>query len=142
MGIASTYHLVICPLILNQFMYVIPVTCSHRGSSTHFGISMFMTRNVLKHFILLQGNIVKLSTLLKEKPVALIWGHYTCPAYHGYDPEHTHQGSSYEDEYDLVSKYHEKIYFLHMVGPEPFPIWPYGNFDTGAIKMSYWSTIK
>jgi len=30
--------------------------------------------------------------------------------------------------------------FLHLIGPEPHPLWPYANFDSGSMKMNFWST--
>lgn len=82
-----------------------------------------------------------LSDLLKTRPVLMIWGHYTCPAFQGYKSDTMFLHSSYQEEYDLVEAYQDKVFFLHMVGPEPHPIWPFANFDSGSIKLNYWSVI-
>jgi hypothetical protein len=82
-----------------------------------------------------------LSKLLHDKPVVMIWGHYTCPAFQGYKSDTTFSGSSFEEEFALIESYGDQITFLHMIGPEPHPMWPYANFDSGSLKMNYWSTI-
>ena len=40
-------------------------------------------------------------------------------------------GSSYEEENILVETQKDKATFVHIIGPEPHPIWPYSNFDSG-----------
>lgn len=87
------------------------------------------------------GELVTLSDLLKEKAVVLIWGHYTCPAFQGLNSDTLFIGSSYSDEYDLIDSVGDTVTVVHLVGPEPHPLWPYANFDSGAIKMNLWSTI-
>jgi len=88
------------------------------------------------------GEMVTLSELLEKKAVLLIWGHYTCPAFQGYKSDTTFIGSSWEEEKSLLDDVTDKITLLHLIGPEPHPIWPYTNFDSGTIKMNYWSTIS
>jgi hypothetical protein len=88
------------------------------------------------------GEMVTLSELLKVRAVLLIWGHYTCPAFQGYKSDTTFIGSSYEEEKDLLDDVKDKITLVHLIGPEPHPIWPYANFDSGTIRMNYWSTIS
>jgi hypothetical protein len=85
--------------------------------------------------------MVTLSELLEKKAVLLIWGHYTCPAFQGYKSDTTFIGSSWEEEKSLLDDVSDKITLVHLIGPEPHPIWPYTNFDSGTIKMNYWSTI-
>ncbi len=55
--------------------------------------------------------MIILSELLKSKPVALIWGSYTCAVWQGLHME----GSSYVYEYRTVEKYKDNITFVHMV---------------------------
>ena len=87
------------------------------------------------------GEMVTLSKLLEDKAVLLLWGHYTCPAFQGYKSDTTFTGSSYQDEKDLLDEVKDKITLVHLVGPEPHPLWPYANFDSGTIRMNFWSTI-
>ena len=88
------------------------------------------------------GEMVNLGNLLQEKPVVLIWGHYTCPAWQGLHADTMFIGSSYEEEQLFVDAVKDKVTVVHLIGPEPHPIWPFANFDPGAIKMNMWSTIK
>lgn len=88
------------------------------------------------------GKDYTLSTLLKTKPVLMIWGHYTCPAYHGYKADTYYSNCGYIYENDLASKYSDDIHFLHMVSAEPHPMWPHTNFDHGLIRMNFWSTYR
>jgi hypothetical protein len=90
----------------------------------------------------IEGKSVTLSTLLENKPVVLLWGHYTCPAFQGLHADTMFIGSSYEEEYKLIEAIGHKVTVVHLVGPEPHPIWPYANFDSGSLKMNYWSTIR
>mmetsp|Transcript_11742 Transcript_11742/g.17515 ORF Transcript_11742/g.17515 Transcript_11742/m.17515 type:complete len:260 (-) Transcript_11742:112-891(-) len=90
----------------------------------------------------LEGKPFNLKSALKEKPVVLIWGMYTCPAYEGLGYAYPFDECSFWDESGLVSRYHNFFTFVHLVGPEPHPIAPYTNFDSGTIKVNYWSTIE
>jgi hypothetical protein len=42
----------------------------------------------------------------------------------------------------LVEQYKDSVTFLHLVGPEPHPITPDTNFDSGKQLMNYWSTVR
>lgn len=88
------------------------------------------------------GDLVNLNNLLTEKPVVMIWGHYTCPAWQGLHSDTMFIGSSFEEEYEFVEAVKDKVHVLHLVGPEPHPMWPSVNFDSGSIKMNLWSTIR
>ena len=89
------------------------------------------------------GQSINLGQLLTQKAVLLLWGHWTCPAFQGFHSDTTFTGSSYNDENDLMELYGSKyITIVHLIGPEPHPIWPYTNFDSGTLRMNYWSTIK
>ena len=88
------------------------------------------------------GTTVTLSSLLQDRPVVLLWGQYTCPAFQGLNSDSMFIGSSYEEENALIDEYSEQLHVVHIVGPEPHPLWPYANFDSGSIKMNHWSTIK
>lgn len=91
----------------------------------------------------LDGQKVVLSELLKEKPVVLIYGMYTCPAFQGfYSEQNPTSHMSKFDEYALVEKYAEQVTFLHLYGPEPHPKRPDKNFDTGKIIEFPWSTVR
>ena len=90
------------------------------------------------------GQSINLGELLTQKPaVLLLWGQWTCPAFQGFHSDATFTGSSYHDENDLIELYDNKyLTIVHLIGPEPHPIWPYTNFDSGTLRMNYWSTIK
>lgn len=88
------------------------------------------------------GNKVTLSELLITKPVVLIWGHSTCPAWQGLNSDTTFPGSSFEAEYEFVDTMSDSVHTIHMISSEPHPSWPYMNFDSGSIRMNLWSTIK
>lgn len=88
------------------------------------------------------GELINLATLLSEKPVVLIWGHYTCPAWQGLNSDTMFIGSSFEEEYTFVESVKDKVTVVHLIGPEPHPIWPHANFDSGSLKMNMWSTIR
>lgn len=91
----------------------------------------------------LDGDKVALSDLLKEKPVVLLYGMYTCPAFQGYySSKKTTSHMSKFDEYALVEKYADSVTFVHLYGPEPHPKKPDKNFDTGMIVEFPWSTIR
>ena len=93
--------------------------------------------------VTLDGDKVSLSELLKEKPVALIYGMYTCPAFQGYYSEKNPASHmSKYDEYALVEKYSDQVSFVHLYGPEPHPKRPDKNFDTGKIIEFPWSTVR
>eukprot|EP00903_Cladosiphon_okamuranus_P005692 g5654.t1 len=79
-----------------------------------------------------------------EKPVVLIWGMYTCPAFQGMGdspPIPPWDSCGYRDEYDLVEAYKDRATFVHLYGPEPHPVAPGTNFDKGMPVNSYWSTV-
>jgi hypothetical protein len=115
------------------------VKCTY-GNSPHFVLATgspaidFSIPNV-------DGELITLSTLLEEKPVILIWGMHTCPAFEGLGTSYPFDQCSYEDEWDLVEEYQDSFTFVHLVGPEPHPQSPYVNFDSGKIKTNYWSTV-
>jgi len=88
------------------------------------------------------GNEYTLSTMLEEKPVALIWGMWTCPAYQGMGTSYPFDQCGYKDEWDLVESYKDTVTFVHLVGPEPHPLTPDTNFDSGKQLMNYWSTVR
>jgi hypothetical protein len=89
-----------------------------------------------------EGILISLSDLLKDKSgVVLLWGHYTCPAFQGLNSGSMFIGSSYEDEQLFVEQVKDKVTVVHLIGPEPHPLWPYSNFDSGQMKMNMWSTI-
>ena len=89
------------------------------------------------------GQSINLEQLLSQKAVLLLWGHWTCPAFQGFHSDTTFSGSSYNDENDLMELYGSKyITIVHLIGPEPHPLWPSTNFDSGTLRMNYWSTIK
>ncbi|CAM9513374.1 unnamed protein product [Pylaiella littoralis] len=79
------------------------------------------------------------------KPVVLIWGMYTCPAFQGMGddpPIEPWDMCGYRDEYDLVESYKDRATFVHLYGPEPHPVSPDTNFDSGKVVDSYWSTVN
>eukprot|EP00616_Rhizochromulina_sp_CCMP1243_P007164 CAMPEP_0118966934 /NCGR_PEP_ID=MMETSP1173-20130426/4375_1 /TAXON_ID=1034831 /ORGANISM="Rhizochromulina marina cf, Strain CCMP1243" /LENGTH=246 /DNA_ID=CAMNT_0006915813 /DNA_START=22 /DNA_END=762 /DNA_ORIENTATION=- len=90
----------------------------------------------------LAGNEVTLSTLLEDKPVALIWGMWTCPAFQGLRSDYPFDQNSRWEEWDVVEKYKDVVTFLHLVGPEPHPLAPDQNFDKGYVWMESWSTVR
>jgi len=91
----------------------------------------------------LDGEKVVLSDLLKEKPVLLLYGMYTCPAFQGYySSKKTTSHMSKFDEYALVEKYADSVNFVHLYTTEPHPKKPDKNFDTGMIVEFPWSTIR
>uniref|UniRef100_A0A7S3K7C6 Thioredoxin domain-containing protein n=1 Tax=Aureoumbra lagunensis TaxID=44058 RepID=A0A7S3K7C6_9STRA len=85
-----------------------------------------------------------LGTETSGKISVLIWGMWTCPAFQGLGTGGSppFDECSYRDEYDLVETYANKgVRFIHLIGPEPHPITPDVNFDSGKQLMNYWSTI-
>lgn len=90
----------------------------------------------------LDGTAHTLSDMLESKPVVLLWGMWTCPAYQGLGTSFPFDQSSYKDEWDLVDAYTDKVTFVHLVGPEPHPLTPDTNFDSGKQLMNYWSTVR
>ena len=91
----------------------------------------------------LDGEKVVLSDLLKEKPVLLLYGMYTCPAFQGYySSKKTTSHMSKFDEYALVEKYADSVNFVHLYTTEPHPKKPDKNFDTGMIVEFPWSTVR
>lgn len=83
-----------------------------------------------------------LSTFLKTKPVLMVWGHFTCPAYHNYKANTYYSNCGYMHENDLAERYHDKLHTLHLVSSEPHPMWPHSNYDHGLIRMNFWSTYR
>jgi len=91
----------------------------------------------------LDGTGHTLSTILESgKPVVMIWGMWTCPAYQGLGTSYPYDQCSYKDEWDLVEAYKDTVQFIHLVGPEPHPLTPDTNFDSGKQLMNYWSTVR
>jgi peroxiredoxin len=94
----------------------------------------------------LDGNEINLAKLLVKKPVLLVWGMWTCPAFQGLGSESGTNDKfskcSYMDEWNLVEKVSDKVTVVHLVGPEPHPITPDTNFDEGTFRMNYWSTVR
>ena len=77
----------------------------------------------------------------RGKPVVLLFGMYTCPAFQGLDGGSKFEECSHFYEYAMIEKYKERVQFIHIYGPEPHPITPDVNFDSGALKLNYWSTV-
>ncbi|CAM9791387.1 unnamed protein product, partial [Hapterophycus canaliculatus] len=78
------------------------------------------------------------------KPVVLIWGMFTCPAFQGMGdtpPLPPWDMCGYSDEYDLVEAFKDRVTFVHLYGPEPHPTLPATNFDQGVPVNNYWSTV-
>lgn len=90
----------------------------------------------------LDGTTHTLSDKISEKPVLLLWGMWTCPAYQGLGTEKPFDQCSYKDEWDLTETYKDSVTVIHLVGPEPHPTTPDTNFDTGKQLMNYWSTVR
>jgi len=88
------------------------------------------------------GNAVSLADLVATKPVLMVWGMWTCPAYQGLGTDAPFDQCSYKHEWDLVEKYQGSVHFLHLVGPEPHPAAPDVNFDAGKLLLNYWSTER
>lgn len=89
-----------------------------------------------------EGNPVTLSTLVAEKPVLILWGMWTCPAFQGLGIDAPFDECSYKHEWKLVESMHKSVHVLHLVGPEPHPLAPDTNFDEGKLLMNYWSTTR
>mmetsp|Transcript_35109 Transcript_35109/g.108771 ORF Transcript_35109/g.108771 Transcript_35109/m.108771 type:complete len:256 (-) Transcript_35109:18-785(-) len=91
----------------------------------------------------LNGVRIKLSELLDEAPVVLVWGMWTCPAFQGLGDGGGGQFDEcgYLHEYALVERYADRVHFIHLVGPEPHPATPFVNFDSGKQLPNYWSTV-
>jgi hypothetical protein len=88
------------------------------------------------------GEAINLGTLLEKKAAVLIWGHWTCPAFQGFHSDTTFTGASYDEENIMADQFNDYVTVVHLIGPEPHPVWPYTNFDSGALKLNMWSTIK
>jgi hypothetical protein len=85
---------------------------------------------------------VNLASLLSKRAAVLVlFGMWTCPAFQGFHADTTFTGSSYVDENALVDAYGDRLAVVHVVGPEPHPVWPFANFDSGTLRMNYWSTL-
>lgn len=41
-----------------------------------------------------------------------------------------------------VEEYKNRATFIHLYGPEPHPVMPGTNFDTGTVRPSYWSVVQ
>lgn len=89
----------------------------------------------------LSGERWTLSEQLTETPVMLIWGMHTCPAFEGMGKADPFDACAFWEEASLIEKYKNYVTFAHIVGPEPHPLAPGINFDSGTIKDSFWSTI-
>lgn len=92
----------------------------------------------------LDGEAHTLSKIIEQndQPVVMIWGMWTCPAYQGMGKDEPVDECSYTHEWDLVEAYKDQATFLHLVGPEPHPLGPDTNFDTGKQLMNYWSVVR
>ncbi|CAM9479034.1 unnamed protein product [Choristocarpus tenellus] len=91
----------------------------------------------------LTGQPWNLAEALSEgKPVVLIWGMFTCPAYQGLGTEPPFDKSSYWLESDTVELYKDRATFVHLYGAEPHPMIPDTNFDSGRLLPLYWSVIR
>ena len=44
-------------------------------------------------------------------------------------------GSSYGNETEFIDTVGDKVQVIHLIGPEPHPLWPYTNFDSGNILI-------
>ncbi|KAG5185822.1 hypothetical protein JKP88DRAFT_155418, partial [Tribonema minus] len=92
----------------------------------------------------LDGAAWTLSEHLASQPVCLIWGMHTCPAFEGLGTASPFDECAYWDEAALVAAYGGSgggVAFAHLVGPEPHPITPDTNFDSGVVKVNFWSTV-
>ncbi|CAM9120761.1 unnamed protein product [Scytosiphon promiscuus] len=77
------------------------------------------------------------------KPVVIIFGMSTCPAYQGLDyGEDSTTSWAYWDEFKLVEDYGDKATFVHVYGPEPHPAAPDLNFDSGKLLPNFWSILR
>jgi len=85
----------------------------------------------------------QLRELLRTKPVVLIYGMATCPAFQGmYLESHQESHFSKYDQWALVDKYHEHFHFVNLYSTEPHPMSPDKNFDTGMNVQFDWSTFR
>lgn len=88
----------------------------------------------------LETDVVTLSELLVTKPVVLLYGMYSCPAFQGYYSDNlTETSFSKWDEYALVERFQDDVHFIHLSTIEPHPLAPDTNFDTGAVSEYAWS---
>ncbi|CAM9684421.1 unnamed protein product [Scytosiphon promiscuus] len=89
----------------------------------------------------LDGNRWNLGETLERtgRPVVMVWGMYTCPAFQGYGDTSPWDECGYRSERDLVESYKDRATFVHMYGPEPHPATPGTNFDEGSVWQMYWS---
>jgi hypothetical protein len=91
----------------------------------------------------LEGSPWTLSESLKNnKPVCMIWGMYTCPAFQGMGTSAPYDACSYWHEASLVAAYHDKVTFVHLVAAEPHPYAPFTNFDDGTVRVNFWSIVS
>eukprot|EP00903_Cladosiphon_okamuranus_P022080 g20305.t1 len=94
----------------------------------------------------LDGNRWNLGEALEAgqgKPVVLIFGMLSCPAYQGLDSgEDSANKWTYWHERALVERYGDKAIFVHVYGPEPHPAAPDLNFDAGTLLSNYWSVWR
>ncbi|CBN79263.1 expressed unknown protein [Ectocarpus siliculosus] len=125
----------------------------HKGNSVRdiYGTSPHLVRDLgspAVDFTLhdLDGNRWNLGEVLaagEGKPVVLIFGMWTCPAYQGLDViEGSGNTWSYWDEHTLVEQYGDKAIFVHIYGPEPHPKPPDLNFDAGTFSPNFWSVHR
>lgn len=127
---------------ISNFNHNNNIVAKYPSDPTHFvGNSDAAVDFKLSTFI--DGDKVVLSELLQEKPVLLLYGMYTCPAFQGYySSKNPSSHMSKYDEYALVEKYKDQVSFVHLYGPEPHPKRPDKNFDTGKIIEFPWSTVR
>ncbi|CAM9629894.1 unnamed protein product [Pylaiella littoralis] len=76
------------------------------------------------------------------KPVVLIFGMSSCPAYQGLDSDGSTDRWAYWDEHALVEDYGDDAIFVHVYGPEPHPASPDINFDSGRLLPNFWSVRR
>ncbi|CAM9792404.1 unnamed protein product [Discosporangium mesarthrocarpum] len=118
------------------------IKCKH-GSSPHF---MLDVGDQAVDFTLhdLDGQRWNLAEALRdgEKPVVLIWGMFSCPAYEGMGTDPPFDKASYWHERLLVEKFQDRATFVHLYGAEPHPLIPDKNFDSGSLLPNFWSTMR
>lgn len=90
----------------------------------------------------LDGRSVSLSALLlAKKPVFIVWGMWTDPAFRGLQTRSAPK-SSFQDEWNLVEIFQHSVVFVHLVGPEPYPVTPDTSFESGQQVIHAWSTVR
>lgn len=91
----------------------------------------------------LDDNVYYLRDLIRTKPVVMVYGMLTCPAFQGlYLEDHKESHFSKYDQWALVDKYHKDFHFVNLYSVEPHPMAPDKNFDTGGHVEYAWSTFR